>query len=44
MTVSLKDRSIQKSYFELGQKEAEGLIPRREAGAKAALSLVSHGW
>ena len=26
MTVSLKDRSIQKSYFELGQKEAEGLI------------------
>jgi predicted acylesterase/phospholipase RssA len=26
MTVSLKDRSIQKSYFELGQKEAEGLL------------------
>lgn len=26
MTVSLKDRSIQKSYFELGQKEAESLI------------------
>jgi hypothetical protein len=26
MTVSLKDRSIQKTYFELGQKEAESLI------------------
>jgi predicted acylesterase/phospholipase RssA len=26
MTVSLKDRSIQKGYFELGQKEAEGLL------------------
>jgi predicted acylesterase/phospholipase RssA len=28
MTVSLKDRSIQKSYFELGQKEAEGLLAK----------------
>jgi predicted acylesterase/phospholipase RssA len=26
MTISLKDRSIQKNYFELGQKEAESLI------------------
>lgn len=28
MTVSLKDSAIQKSYFELGQKEAEGLLAR----------------